>query len=209
MAGSSILTGVTILGATLIMQLSQVNLSPKGSVSASQLSALPDSTQIDQVKLLALYMEEWKTVIQTQMHFNDLIIRFRSFVLAAIGALFGALLAWDSKWGGNKDRKWFWTLSVTLLAMWISAFVMDYCYYFKMLLGAVESAKKFDVLGREFNPQLFGLTETINNKVSVTGSSWSIIIYYCLPVLSVIILRSLPGKWFKSKNPPPSSNSSS
>jgi len=170
-----------------------------GEVTSGQINAVPDSSYMSQEKIMNLYMEEWREVIQTQMHFNDLILRFRSFILAAIGAIFGVLIAWNATKKDQTNTKWLWTLGITLLAMWTSAFIMDYFYYFKMLLGSVEGAKKFDEIGREMTPHLFGLTATINEKVSVNTSKCAIILYYILPVIAVFVMLLVPKKWFDSK----------
>lgn len=52
---------------------------------------LPDD--IEKAEIARLYLQEWTTVIQTQMHFNDLIIRFRTTVLTVLVAFLGALAA--------------------------------------------------------------------------------------------------------------------
>ena len=41
-------------------------------------------------ELVPIYQKEWRTIIETQMHFNDLIIRFRAIVLTAMITLAGA-----------------------------------------------------------------------------------------------------------------------
>ena len=37
-----------------------------------------------------LILEEWKTVIQTQMHFNDMIMKMRTTAVSIVLAVFGA-----------------------------------------------------------------------------------------------------------------------
>src|SRR5262245_51481712 len=46
----------------------------------------------ERLELLQLYQKEWQVVIDTQMHFNDLIIKFRTLTLTSFAALVGAAL---------------------------------------------------------------------------------------------------------------------
>ena len=59
---------------------------------AYQLPPEPGKVTEAQGRLLDLYLKEWQVVIQTQMHFNDLIVRFRSVALTSFVALTGAVI---------------------------------------------------------------------------------------------------------------------
>lgn len=85
--------------------------------------------------------EEWKTTIETQMHFNDLIIKFRSIVLSVFITGLGIAFSFSDKFSATADLYFLLTLA---LAFWICCFLLDYFYYQKLLLGAVRHANKFD-----------------------------------------------------------------
>jgi hypothetical protein len=46
--------------------------------------------------MLQFYLQEWEVIINTQMHFNDLILRFRSIILSVFVALIGASVALEN-----------------------------------------------------------------------------------------------------------------
>jgi hypothetical protein len=95
---------------------------------------------IEETKLI---LEEWKTVIQTQMHFNDMIMKMRTTGISVVLAVFGAA-AYSLQY-----NKLYLTISgysfhasVLIIAfglgMLVGVFSLDYFYYYKMLLGAVK-----------------------------------------------------------------------
>ena len=55
-------------------------------------------------ELLEIYQKEWEINIQTQMHFNELIIKFRSVMLTAFITLFGAAIAVFKKKGVKNNK---------------------------------------------------------------------------------------------------------
>lgn len=89
-----------------------------------------------------ILLREWEKSIDTQMHFNDLIIRFRSIILSVFIAGLGFI------YGISKQiplvKKDTYILIGLALVFWICCFILDYFYYHKLLLGAVNHAKKFD-----------------------------------------------------------------
>lgn len=85
--------------------------------------------------------DEWKTTIETQMHFNDLIIKFRSVVLSVFLTGLGVVYGFSDKLGENNNL---YFILVLAFVFWICCFVLDYFYYQKLLLGAVKHADKFD-----------------------------------------------------------------
>ena len=76
-------------------------------------------------------------MIQMRMHFYDLIIRFRTTVLTVLVAFLGALAAAAKSENlglTQQDTKF---LLCFPAAFWATAFVVDFCYYHRLLLGAV------------------------------------------------------------------------
>jgi len=101
------------------------------------------------VEKTKLVLEEWKTVIETQMHFNDMIMRLRTTGISIVLAFFGAAsisLQYSQLY--LKFTYFSFHAAVLIIAsgliLLISIFVLDYCYYYKMLLGAVERGYQID-----------------------------------------------------------------
>ena len=134
--------------------------------------------------VIPLYQTEWKTIIETQMHFNDLIIRFRSIVLTAFITLVGASVALQNT--KKIDEKQF--LVLFFFVLWVTAFVMDFFYYHRLLLGSVAQAMKFDEseLGKRLG--LFGLTTCISRVVHPPASKIMVGLFYGIPAIAVLVL---------------------
>lgn len=132
---------------------------------------------------LELIQKEWSAVLGVQMHFNDLVIRFRAMTLTAFGAFVGAAVAIGQIANLSEgDRKIVLALPI---AFWIAAGILDLGYYHRLLIGAVAQAAKFDE-----NPKLkelgfFGLTENIRNTVRPFTTKVLVILYYLVPLVSV------------------------
>jgi|AntDeeMinimDraft_4_1070355.scaffolds.fasta_scaffold04284_2 hypothetical protein len=129
--------------------------------------------------------EEWKTTIEIQMHFNDLIIRFRSIVLSVFLTGLGVVYGFSEKFGTDKNL-----LFVLILALvfWVCCFLLDNFYYQKLLIGAVKHAKKFDDNKFFRKKGLFGLTKRISLEVSDFRSKLLIWTFYLLPMIILGIL---------------------
>jgi hypothetical protein len=122
---------------------------------------------IDEINVI---LKEWEIVVQTQMHFNDLIMKVRSATISVVLAVFGA--AGYSLQFGNLDLviasiKFHASVLVITsgLLFLIGMFVLDYFYYFKTLKGAVEKGNEFEkytIAGH----RLFNLNRKISDAIS-------------------------------------------
>src|SRR5438128_593525 len=98
---------------------------------------------VDPTAATKLVLEEWKTVIDTQMHFNDMIIRMRtagvSVVIAVYGAAALALGQYPNRFLKLAGVPFHVAAPIIAFGLLLlaSIFVLDYCYYFRLLLGAV------------------------------------------------------------------------
>ncbi len=129
--------------------------------------------------------EEWKTTIETQMHFNDLIIRFRSVVLSVFLTGLGVVYGFSEKLSTDKNLSF---VLILAFVFWICCFLLDYFYYQKLLIGAVKHAKKFDENKFFRKKGLFGLTKRISFEVSDFISKLLIWTFYILPLIILGIL---------------------
>jgi hypothetical protein len=136
--------------------------------------------------VIPFYQTEWKTIIETQMHFNDLIIRFRSIVLTAFITLVGASVALRNT--EKIDERQSLILFYILSVLWVTAFIMDFCYYHRLLLGSVAQAMKFDEseLGKRLG--LFGLTTCISRVVHPPASKVMVVLFYGVPAIALALM---------------------
>jgi len=174
----------------IIIQASYRNIRRRRNKSKSLMnSSVPEKIEFSEkdYKLLAI---EWKTTIETQMHFNDLIIKFRSIVLSIFIGTLGII------YGLTKQIK-LQTVDIYVLiglsfTFWICCFVLDFFYYHRLLLGSVGHSRKFDNNEILKKKGLFGLTSRINNEINPGVSKILIWIFYLLPMFAItlaIILR--------------------
>jgi hypothetical protein len=71
-------------------------------------------------------------------------------------------------------------ISVFGIGFLLAQFFLDYCYYFKLLLGAVNFTKKMD---EKYSGKIrFGLTTEIMNSISVKGSKFWLFLFYWVPI---------------------------
>lgn len=131
-------------------------------------------------RLLDLYIKEWQTIVQTQMHFNDLILRFRSITLTVFLTLVGAALTIHRL--STLDTSTFLMIVGCIVVFWITAFILDFGYYHRLLLGSVAQAMKFDESQSLRNLGLFGMTTSISEHVHPPTSRVLVCVYYFLPL---------------------------
>jgi hypothetical protein len=131
-------------------------------------------------------LEEWKITVQTQMHFNDLIIKFRSIVLSvfigALGIIFGLVEKFNLS---NKLANKAFLFAITF---WLCCALLDYFYYNRLLIGSVRHARKFDTNTELKKIGLFGLTETISFHVSEMASKILILSFYLIPLILLLVV---------------------
>jgi hypothetical protein len=140
----------------------------------------------EQRKTIELYIKEWEVIIKSQMHFNDLIIRFRSFTLTGFIAFIGATVA-VQKITPLKIDDFLLIISI-IITLWITAFIIDFFYYHRLLLGAVSQAMKFDNSQKLKEYGFFGLSSCISDYVHPPASKLLVIIYYLFPLLMISLL---------------------
>lgn len=137
----------------------------------------------DQRATIELIQKEWNSVLQLQMHFNDLGLRFRAMTLTAFGAFVGAAVAIGQLAGlSDQDRQ---IVLLLPIAFWVAAGVLDLGYYHRLLLGAVAQAAKFDNHATLRQLGLFGLTSAVGGAVRPFTVATLVILYYLVPLVSV------------------------
>ena len=148
------------------------------------------------LKETELVLKEWEVVITTQMHFNEMIIRARTTGVSVVMAVYGtAAIAL-----GQYPKMFLvvsgFTFHVSaaiiffgILLLW-SIFFVDYFYYFRLLLGAVERGEEIDAAYRDQaigKTRLFGMTTLISRKVSRCRAVASLLIFYGSPFIAGVL----------------------
>jgi hypothetical protein len=122
-----------------------------------------EAKELDADPRIELKMREWDTVIRTQMHFNEMILKMRTLVATAVAAIFGASAAAFS-------QGWYISVGIAAFGLVLMAgvFILDYFYYFRLLLGAVEKGYEIDKAfadKRICGTRIFGLSTMIRDSV--------------------------------------------
>ncbi len=136
------------------------------------------------LEYLKLSQKEWEVTINTQMHFNDLIIRYRQIFLTIFLTLITA--SFTLFLNGKINPLTVRVILIAIIVSWCLAFVLDYFYYHRMLLASVEYAAKFDENSKLKELALFGLTKHISDKVSQLRAKVVICSFYGIPIICLI-----------------------
>lgn len=129
----------------------------------------------EEVKIV---LEEWKVVIQTQMHFNEMIMKMRTTAVSVVLTIFGAAaysLQHPNLNLNIRSQNFHASVLIVFLgvAMLCSVFILDYCYYNKMLIGAVKRSYEIDSYGKNGlnGNKIFGMSSMIRDEIGKPGKS--------------------------------------
>jgi len=147
--------------------------------SRTQKHLPPQETPQEKIKRV---FEEYKLVIETQMHFNEMLMRYRSLAFTVIPAFGGVAVFVLGKITSIRIAGW---LLPILLTVWVGIFLVDFCYYFQMLLGAVKRSEDMEeeIKAMNFSPSFLGVTGHINKKMPARSATWIVILFYAIPFL--------------------------
>jgi hypothetical protein len=158
---------------------------------------------------MRLLLEEWKVVMQTQMHFNDMIIRMRTAGLSVLIAVFGgaaiAIGQYPDRFIEVAHRDFHVAAPIILfgLLLWLAIFIIDYFYYHKCLLGAVERGYQIDEAykGRQVaGTSMYGMTTLIRDAIGKPGrSKWYIWAVYLLVGVVGVAYLLFVAFWYSAK----------
>lgn len=161
---------------------------------------------------IQLILKDWEISLKTQMHFNELLMKNRRVGLTIVGTFrsipIGVLTI-------SLTLAWF--VAVAGLLMLICFIYLDFAYYRKLLLGAVEHTRQLDdffsqkELQLEINDKkinLLGLTTKITEKVGDNPredknkykKSGKILAVYYIPMIIYCILVLIYLTFFHDKS---------
>ena len=133
----------------------------------------------DDLEKTKLVIEEWKIVIDVQMHFNDMLMRLRTTGISIVLAFFGAASISLQYSQIYLIFKYFsFHASVLIIASGLvlltSVFVLDYFYYYKMLIGAVKRGYQIDQMFKQKpldDLKMFGMSTMISQAIGKPNKS--------------------------------------
>src|ERR1700737_1325484 len=116
----------------------------------------------------------WKEYEAVAMHFNDLLIRIRTQSLAAVAA-FATVAGLLLKEGSISHELRWGTLIVVFAALsifWLAIWILDFTYYNRLLLGAVNSLMEIEKQSTQGNSvSAINLSTQIENAVALEGGA--------------------------------------
>ena len=107
--------------------------------------------------------ELWQKYEDIAMHFNDLLIKLRTQALGAIAAL-ATIIGVFAKAGEDRHTSWEMVAFAfaTLFAFWLAIWVIDFCYYNRLLKGAVAALLEVE---RQSNAELYIQNIDMSTKI--------------------------------------------
>ena len=155
--------------------------------------------------------EEWKKVIDVQMHFNDMLMRLRQIGISAVIAVFGAA-AVAFRFNQFLNIR---SLRINIAAPMIifglgllaGTWYLDHKYYFQMLIASVEKGQAIDEEVFNKNGKK-GLTTTISQQINKEDASLAVDVFYLIPLFLGIAflfpaILSKPGSRDLNQRAPP------
>lgn len=156
------------------------------------------STEIEKARL---HLDAWEKHEQIAMHFNDLIIKVRIQALGAIAALItigGVLL---KTLPAEPHQPWglIATVLTILLVFWIAIWLLDFCYYNRLLAGAVASIVALEEAINKDEKITFNMSHMIESAVvgnnSNKGPLVGPLLFYS--IVSAVLFIGLVYSWLR------------
>lgn len=143
-------------------------------------------SELTEKEKLECDLKTWKVAIETQMHFNDLLIRMRTIIISIVLAVFGAfaIALKDSDLSAtvitDKARICVIVIKIGMFYL-LGQFLIDIFYYYRLLIGAVKFTENLDK--KYENIGVFGLSKSISKETPRWLATGAVVIYYLIPIL--------------------------
>ena len=142
---------------------------------------------------MAQLLEEWKKIIDVQMHFNDLIMRNRQILMTGVITVFGAAafsLQFPNLILDVRLLKFHAGASIILfgIGLLLSMLFLDYFYYFQLLIGSVDRGEAIEkVMQTRSSNEVGGLTLAISKAIDRKKAQRSLFWFYVIPLILGIV----------------------
>jgi len=137
------------------------------TVPQDTVDLFPDLSVRERVDIL---LTEWRVLIDMQIHFNEMILRMRTLAVSVVISVFGAAGFAIGQFGnrflsvaGHDVHVASFVIAFGLV-LWVAVFLMDYGYYYRMLVGAVRR-------GRVIEDAFGGKTLLLQPRLGLFGSA--------------------------------------
>jgi len=137
---------------------------------------------------MELLWSEWKTTIDTQMHFNEMIIRMRTLGVTAVVTVFGAAAfaigQYPERFYRLLGERFHVSEGVIFfgLVLLVAIFIIDFFYYYRLLLGAVKRSYDIDDTFQHLRYfgglHPFGMSRLISRAVGSGRTKRLILVFY-------------------------------
>ena len=133
-------------------------------------------------------VNRWRACIDTQMHFNDMLLRTRAAAMSIVIAVFGGAAVALERFPQNLML--FPGVGVPMAAivmffgllLLFSVFVLDFFYYYRMLIAVVERTEEVEKESRNTGTHIdLSLTGAISNRVTRTHAGLVLWVFYGVP----------------------------
>jgi hypothetical protein len=131
------------------------------------------------------------------MHFNDMLLRTRSIGLSMVIAVYGAAIVSAGQFPDSSvtfvDHRLHVGVGIFAVGMLllVALFLLDRCYYYPMLLAAVELAEEIErESGSAVQPIELKLTQRISASVSRPMAKFVLLVFYAVPFLVGLLFLS-------------------
>jgi hypothetical protein len=135
-------------------------------------------------------VQRWRGVIDTTMHFNDMLMRTRSIGLSMVIAVYGAAIVSAGQYPDSTVTFFTYRLHVGVgifavgMLLLISLFLLDRWYYFPMLLASVDLAEEIErESGSAAQPIELKLTQRVSASASRRMAKFVLLLFYAVPFL--------------------------
>ena len=139
-------------------------------------------------------VQRWRTLIDTQMHFNRMLMRTRFTGVSIVMAVFGAAAIGLAQDPGHAIGIFGARIHISVavivfgLSLLGTLFVLDYFYFYRMLLAVVQYAEEMEIASRRPEaPMTFGLTCCISNAISRKRAAVVLLSFYAIPLVSGLL----------------------
>lgn len=165
-------------------------------------------TQPQNTESKAFQLDAWEKHEKIAMHFNELILKIRIQALGAVAAIVtigGVLLKTIPTSSTNAQTRWDLLAAVfaALLFFWIAICLLDFLYYNKLLMGAVDSLLGLEKDINSNKPIEFNMSHKIENAVlrkplehRAKGTLWGPGLFYA--IVGSVLLAGLAFALFKT-----------
>ena len=112
------------------------------------LASKEKENKIEKIEVARLIMSAWTKIVDTQMHFNEMVMKVRSLAITLILAAFGAAAyavqapIFLGVYGKSVHIAFF--IIIFGLTGWIALWVMDLGHFHKLLRGAVTKGMELE-----------------------------------------------------------------